>query len=92
MFIRILRTGNHYDYVKDFMLDSLIESNEVVKFKRSTGWVTIGVDPIRGIKPERAFDGTDRRSAHDPINIQKYRRMTGVHSFLPNQRATQSEK
>ncbi len=85
MFIRILRTGNHYDYVKDFMLESLIESKEVVKFKRSTGWVTIGVDPIREIKPGGKFDGPDRRAAHDPIFIQKYYRIIGDHSHLPYQ-------
>jgi len=47
MLIHVVRKGNHYDYVKDFMLDSLIESRGIVKFKRSTGWVTIGIDPIR---------------------------------------------
>jgi len=82
MFIHILRTGSHYDFVKDFMLDSLIESKEVVKFKRSTGWVTVGVEPIREFKRERIVDGTDRRAVYDPIIIQKYCRMIGDHSPL----------
>jgi hypothetical protein len=42
MLIRVMRTGNSYDYVKDFMLDGLIESEGILEFKRSTGWVTIG--------------------------------------------------
>jgi len=50
MLIPVLRTDNHYDYVKDFILDSLIESNRIVKFKRITGWVTIGTDAIRRSK------------------------------------------
>jgi hypothetical protein len=62
MLIHIMRTGNHYDYVKKFVLDILIASKEIVKFERSTGWVTVGVDSIRGSKRDRVFDGTDRRA------------------------------
>jgi hypothetical protein len=62
MLIHIVRTDNRYDYVKDFILDILIKSKEIVKFKRSTGWVTIGVDPIRQSKQDSVFDGTDRRA------------------------------
>jgi len=58
MLIHVVRTGNHYDYVKDFVLDSLIESRGIVKFKRCTGWVTIGIDPIRGHKRNRPFNQT----------------------------------
>jgi hypothetical protein len=57
-----MRKGNYYDYVKDFILDTLLESKEIVKFKRSTGWVTIGVDPIRGSKRDSVFNGYDRRA------------------------------
>jgi hypothetical protein len=62
MLIHVMRTGNHYDYIKDYFLDSLIRSKGIVKFKRSTGWVTIGVDPIRERKRDRVFNGTDRRA------------------------------
>jgi hypothetical protein len=62
MLIHIMRKGNYYDYVKDYFLDSLIRSKGIVKFKRSTGWVTIGVDPIRGSKRDSVFNGTDRRA------------------------------
>jgi len=58
MLIPILRTDNHYDYVKEFILDNLIELKEVVKFKRITGWVTIGTDTVREI---RRSSGVDRR-------------------------------
>lgn len=47
MLIPILRADRHYDYVKGFILDDLIESKEIVKFKRITGWVTVGNDVIR---------------------------------------------
>jgi hypothetical protein len=65
MLMQVIRTGNHYDYVKDFMLDSLIESKNIVKFKRVTGWVTIGTDPIRGRKRDNAANVTDRRAVKD---------------------------
>jgi hypothetical protein len=69
MLIHILRTGSHYDYIKDFMLDSLIESNRIDKFKRSTGWVSIGADPIRGIKRDAVFNGANKRAVFDLIVI-----------------------
>ena len=62
MLIHIMRTGNHYDYVKNFVLDILIASKEIVKFERSTGWVTVGVDPIRGSRRYSVFNGYDRRA------------------------------
>lgn len=62
MLMQVLRTNNHFDYIKDFMLDSLIKTHAIVKFKRITGWVTIGSDPIRTIKRERAAASFERRA------------------------------
>jgi hypothetical protein len=45
--IQVEYTDRRYDYVSDTMLDMLLESNKVVKFKRSSGWATVGVDSIR---------------------------------------------
>jgi hypothetical protein len=47
MLIPILRINNDFDYVKDFILDSLIEAKQILKFKRRAGWVVIGIDMIR---------------------------------------------
>lgn len=61
--IHIVRSDNHYDYVKEFLLSDLIEAQGIVKFKRSTtGWVTLGIDPIRKGKPASVFSGTERRT------------------------------
>jgi len=62
MLVQVNWTNNRYDYVKDFMLDSLIEAGVVARFLRSSGWVTIGVDPIRTSAPSREFSGEERRS------------------------------
>jgi hypothetical protein len=74
MLIHVLRTGNSYDYVKDFMLDSLIESKGIVKFRRNTGWVTIGADPIRKNKRDSLFNDTDSIAVNDSMFVREYRR------------------
>ena len=65
MLIHVIRTGNNFDYIKDYLLNNLIESKGIVKFKRSTGWVTIGADQIRGNKRTTVFNGPDRRAHAD---------------------------
>ncbi|UFS69157.1 hypothetical protein LPW11_14785 [Geomonas sp. RF6] len=62
MLIQVNWTNNRYDYVKDFMLDSLIESGKVARFLRSTGWVTVGVDPIRTSRKATTYNGPERRA------------------------------
>lgn len=63
MLVQVNWTNNSYDYVKDFMLDSLIEAGVVARFLRSSGWVTVGVDPVRAKSSDNQFSGTERRSA-----------------------------
>ncbi len=47
MLIRIKHNDNRFDYVKANVLDLFIESKEIKSFKRSAGWVVLGVDPVR---------------------------------------------
>jgi len=63
MFIQVCWTNNRYDYVKDFMLDRLIEAGVVARFLRSSGWVTIGVDPVRSSSRVCTYIGEDRRTS-----------------------------
>ena len=54
--------GNEtYDVVKSSQLDDLILSGKVVKFLRSEGWVTVGVDPIRSYARDWYHHGPERR-------------------------------
>lgn len=62
MLVQVHWTNNTYDYVKDFMLDDLIEVGAVKRFMRSSGWVTIGVDPVRAPKPKGEYQGQERRA------------------------------
>jgi hypothetical protein len=64
MLIPVLRTDNNFDFVKDFILNDLIESKEILKFKRISGWVTIGTDKVRALKRNSVTAGIvgERRS------------------------------
>ena len=59
----ILYDGSFY-FLKPRELDVLLEHDMISKFKRSSGWVTVGVDPIRAKKrPDVTleYSGNDRR-------------------------------
>ena len=47
MLIQIEYDDNRFDFVKNHQLDSLLEMKKIRRFKRSSGWVTVGVDPMR---------------------------------------------
>ena len=47
MLIQVAYDDEKYDYVKDFMLDKLIDAGAISKFRRGSGWVRVGIDPIR---------------------------------------------
>ena len=47
-------------------LDVLLDNNRVLKFRRASGWVTVGVDPVRSRRCSFSFDhgsysGPERR-------------------------------
>ena len=70
----VIRTDNHYDYVNDYMLDSMIKSNEIVKFKNNTEWVNVGKAAIGGIKQDISFNGNNRLAINDLIFVREDRR------------------
>jgi len=66
MLIQVMYPGNNFDYVKDFMLDKLIESKGISMFRRSGGWVSIGTDPVRKGSKAESFSGPERRTHSGP--------------------------
>jgi len=42
----ILHDGTHYE-LSPRELDVMLDNDWVMKFKRSSGWVTVGVHPVR---------------------------------------------
>jgi hypothetical protein len=47
MLISVLFKNNTYGMIKKKLLEGFIVSGSITKFFRSSGWVTISVDPIR---------------------------------------------
>ena len=47
MLIKVIYTDDTFDYLRENQLDRLLEMGKVAKFQRSSGWVAVGVEPIR---------------------------------------------
>lgn len=59
----ILKDGTYHHFTPR-VLNVLLESRRVHKFKRTSGWATVGVDPVRTSKMEcigGRYSGPDRR-------------------------------
>jgi len=59
MLIKVIYQNDKHDMVKPMMLNTLLLANRIKQFHRSEGWVTIGVDKIRGTGG--CYEGSDRR-------------------------------
>jgi len=60
MLIRVRFKDGRIDLVPSGKLDELILMSEIDKFERSSGWVTLGQDPIRS-SLRGAYSGPERR-------------------------------
>jgi len=57
----ILKDGTYHHFTPR-VLDVLLESHRVHKFKRANGWATVGVDPVRARRREdNDYHGPERR-------------------------------
>jgi hypothetical protein len=71
----VIRTDKRYDYVDDFMLENLIKSKEIIKFKRNTEWVSIGTAPApAGESTQNSAFNADRLAINDSIFVREYRK------------------
>jgi hypothetical protein len=64
--IHVITRDGTYQYLTPPNLDLLLEKIQVMKFKRSSGWATADIGPIRvknRRESSRNFNGPDRRSA-----------------------------
>jgi hypothetical protein len=58
--ISVVYQDGMMDMVDQTMLQRLIETDEVVKFQRSDGWVYPGIDPVRRLS-RADYQGVERR-------------------------------
>jgi len=65
MVIRVQYQNDKFDYVNEFTLARLINTEEIKKLYRPSDeeWVTIGADPVRGTGGHYA--GPERRQVRD---------------------------
>ena len=64
--IHVITKDGAYQHLAPPVHDVLLDKNQVMKFKRSSGWITAGIDPIRvkdRRETSRLFNGPDRLSA-----------------------------
>ncbi|SDZ78568.1 hypothetical protein SAMN05660420_00298 [Desulfuromusa kysingii] len=50
------------DHISPALLATLISSKQIDKFERTSGWVQIGVDPVRGAA-SAGYSGPERRAS-----------------------------
>jgi hypothetical protein len=62
MLIRVKYPNGKFDMVKEFRLDYLIETQIIHSFERASGWVVLGVDPIRKLVRRSQHQAADRRT------------------------------
>jgi hypothetical protein len=72
MLIKVMYKDGKYGMVKPFVLDKLIASGKIIKFFRSEGWVTIGVDRIRGARNGGCYKGPERRKDYSFIKLMRW--------------------
>jgi len=58
MLITVRYSDNTLGTVDDRLLDQLIDTDQIIEFRRSAGWVRIGRDPVRVHKAERRRKGS----------------------------------
>lgn len=62
--IELIMNDGTQIHVTPRVLDELIEAKRVTKFKRASGWVTVGIDPIRNVHRMNnltSYAGPERR-------------------------------
>jgi hypothetical protein len=68
MLIRVKYHDGKFDLVREFRLDHLIVTKAIHSFERSSGWVVLGVDPIRRPGTRSAGRVPERRTP--PLSYQ----------------------
>ena len=61
MAILVQFKDNTYDFILNNELDDFINSERIIAFKRSSGWVDISKGQIRREPSPKRFVGTERR-------------------------------
>jgi len=63
MAIMVHYGNSTFGFVENRALDDLIDSQTIIAFRRESGWVQIGLDPIRKKSVPLPFEGRERRGS-----------------------------
>ncbi len=61
MLIRVIYHDYRFDFVKPFLLDRELLLGRISMFRRRSGWVFVGIDPVRENRKNRRAGSFDRR-------------------------------
>ena len=61
MLIEVIYRDYQVELIEDTLLDEMIDSGKIIAFRRSSGLVIIGMDPIR--QASTFFSGPERRKS-----------------------------
>lgn len=61
MAIMVQYKDKSFGYVQNGTLDTLIDADRIIAFRRASGWAEIGVDSLRGARAASDYDGPERR-------------------------------
>ncbi|HEY6007083.1 MAG TPA: hypothetical protein VIU40_02090 [Geobacteraceae bacterium] len=59
MAIQVIKKGFKEGVADDLLLENLIDSKKIIAFRRASGWVIVGKDPVR--EKHMPYAGTERR-------------------------------
>jgi len=65
--IEVILWDGTSQYVSRRALDVLLDNKRVKRFRRSSGWVTVGLDPVRIFHKKGVngiYSGPERRATH----------------------------
>ena len=62
MQINVIYKNGVKDHISPALLGTLINSKQIDQFERSSGWVKVGIDPVRDMK-NADFTGVERRNS-----------------------------
>lgn len=69
MMIQVQYLDGTYDFVKSNQLDHLLSYWKIRRFKRSSGWVVLGYDPVR-VRAGHDYMGPERRGLAPGVQTQ----------------------
>lgn len=64
MMIPVMYRDGKMGFADPYKLNKLMNTRQIIKFRRSDGWAIIGVDPIR--TSNAGYQGPERRKAYSP--------------------------